>query len=525
MRTEISARCRSLVSALGIAGLATILAALAGCQKGGVFSVTVPTPTYWPTEGWRTTTPESQGFDSAKLAEGLRAIRQDGTHIHSLLAIRRGSVFLDAYFYPYDGSTYHDLASVTKSLMTTLIGIAADQGKLELDQPMLSFFPDRVIANRDERKERITVADLASMSSGLECSEANGEETSRAMFASADWVQFTLDLPVAWEPGTHFVYCSPGMHLLSAILQQATGMTALEFARANLFEPLGIHESAWPSDPQGHNLGSGDVLLRPLDAAKLGFLWLHQGQWDGRQIVSRDWVTASTERLMTEAAGRPEDYGYGWWISDPEESFPFFQAAGVGGQLIKVLPELDLLFVTTGGGFEIDEIDPYLIAAIGDLENPLPENPAGVAELEAALVEISQPSAASPVASLPDMAQTVSGRTYEFEADQAPVEWVRLEFGDPKEASLEIGVAGEDAARRIAVGLDGIYRMAPDENGLSSGGRGYWADDHTFVAEYNRIANLDHYTLTMTFEGDGVQLEVSERVYGVGFSLDGAAQE
>jgi CubicO group peptidase (beta-lactamase class C family)/peptidoglycan/LPS O-acetylase OafA/YrhL len=523
--TGVQAVPAGVATILRIAGLMVVLAAIAGCQLGGIAGVTVPAPSYWPTEGWQATTPESQGFDSARLAEGLRAIRQNDIRIHSLLIIRRGYVLADAYFYPYDGSTYHDMASATKSLMTTLIGIAADQRKLELDQPMLSFFPDRAIANRDERKERITVAHLASMSSGLECSEANGEETSRAMFASDDWVQFTLDLPMGWEPGTHFVYCSPAIHLLSAILQQATGMTALEFARANLFEPLGVHESDWPADPQGHNLGSGDVLLRPLDAAKLGFLWLHQGSWEDRQIVSPDWVTASVQRLMTETAGRPEDYGYGWWISDPEEQIPFFQAAGIGGQLIKVFPELDLMFVTTGGGFEVDEIDPYLIAAVGDLENPLPENPDGIAELEAALVEISQPPAASPVASLPDMAQTVSGRTYGFEADQAPVEWVRLEFGDPKEASLDISITGEDAPRRIAIGLDGVYRMAPDRNGLASGGRGYWADDHTFVAEYNRIADLDDYTLTMAFDGDRVQLEVSERVYGVGFSLDGVAQE
>jgi hypothetical protein len=337
-------------------------------------------------------------------------------------------------------------------------------------------------------------------------------------------VQFTLDLPVAWEPGTHFVYCSPGMHLLSAILQQATGMTALEFARLNLFGPLGIRESAWPADLQGHNLGSGDLLLRPLDAAKLGFLWLHQGSWEDRQIVSQDWVTASVKRRMTEAAGRPEDYGYGWWISDPEEPFAFFQAAGVGGQLIKVLPELDLLFVTTGGGFEIDEIDPYLIAAIGDLENPLPENPAAVADLEAALVEIAQPPVAQPVAAPPAIAQSISGRTYVFQANSAQIEWMRLDFAGLTDASLEISIAGEEAPRRIAVGLDGVYRMSPDENGLSYGGRGYWADDRTFVVEYNRIANLDDYTLTMAFDGDRVRVEINERVYGVGFSLEGLAE-
>src|SRR5512139_2952022 len=100
-------------------------------------------PDYWPTQGWRESTPEEQGFDSDKLAEGLQAIQDRNINIDSLLVIRNGSVFLDAYFYPYDGTTTHDLASVTKSVMTTLIGIAAGQGKLQLDQPMLSFFPER----------------------------------------------------------------------------------------------------------------------------------------------------------------------------------------------------------------------------------------------------------------------------------------------------------------------------------------------------------------------------------------------
>jgi CubicO group peptidase (beta-lactamase class C family) len=113
---------------------------LRGQEQGSV-------PAYWPTEGWRSNLPEEQGFDSAELAGGLQAFRQKEFNIHSLHIIRNGSVVVDAYFYPYDGQTVHDMASVTKSVMTTLIGIAADQGKLELDQPLVSFFPGRTIAN------------------------------------------------------------------------------------------------------------------------------------------------------------------------------------------------------------------------------------------------------------------------------------------------------------------------------------------------------------------------------------------
>ena len=237
-------------------------------------------PDYWPSYSWRTSTPEEQGFDSAKLAEAVQTMR-DTTKIHSLMIIRNSAVLLEAYFYPYDEGTVHELASVTKSVITTLIGIAVDQGKLSLDQRMISLFPNRTIANQGLFKGFVKVKHLASMSSGLDCSSANDEETLDEMSLSPDWVQFTLDLKVNHIPGTHYEYCSPGMHLLSAILQEATGMTALEFAQVNLFEPLGIQDVIWDLDPQGYNDGWAGLYLHPRDVAKLGYLMLHHGQWEG----------------------------------------------------------------------------------------------------------------------------------------------------------------------------------------------------------------------------------------------------
>jgi hypothetical protein len=125
---------------LAVVTVAVVFAGIYAWRELRPAEYAVPEPVYWPTTGWQSSTPEAQGFDSAKLAEGLQAIKENGTSVHSILIVRGGSVFLDAYFYPYDSSYYHDLASVTKSVMTTLIGIAADQGKLDLDQPMLSFF-------------------------------------------------------------------------------------------------------------------------------------------------------------------------------------------------------------------------------------------------------------------------------------------------------------------------------------------------------------------------------------------------
>jgi CubicO group peptidase (beta-lactamase class C family) len=222
----------------------------------------LPAPDYWPTGGWQTSTPEQQGLDSATLAEGIQAIHDKHVAIDSVMIIRNGYVVLDANFYPYNGSFPHDMASVTKSVTTTLIAIAAEQGKLQLDQPVVSFFPDRVIANLDDRKRSMTVRDLVSMRNGMESGCFHGDDsTLDAMRSQLDWIQAALDRKMTSQPGTQFCYDSPGMHLLSAILQEATGMTELAFARQYLFEPLGIQDAAWEIDPKGYYHGWGDLHL------------------------------------------------------------------------------------------------------------------------------------------------------------------------------------------------------------------------------------------------------------------------
>jgi CubicO group peptidase (beta-lactamase class C family) len=490
--------------------VAVIVAAIFIWQAVKPSTPAIPAPDYWPTNGWRTAAPEARGFDSAIMADGLRAVVKDGTKIHSLLVVSGADVILDAYFYPYDGSVVHDQASVTKSVMTTLIGIAADQGKLDLDAPMLSFFPDRDVANRDARKERITVRHLASNTAGMECIHQPDEPTSRAMHASPDWVQFALDRPMVAEPGTTFAYCSPGLHLLSAILQQATGMNTLEFARLNLFEPLGIHDVQWPPDPQGVTNGHGELYLRPRDMAKLGFLWLHDGQWDGKQIISREWVRAASRAQIGTGPNYGEDYGYGMWIAREDENPKYFAADGRGGQKILVVPSMNLIVVTTGGGYNFDDVGKYLVAAIGDA-NPLPSNPQAVANLETALAEVKQGPARQPVGALPDMAQMVSGHTYVFDANPYQLASLRMDFDGSDEAAVYMTYHNETGDLTGAVGLDGRYRLrefseSPAEK-FPVGMRGAWSDGQTFQLDYNQVASPNALLLSVRFDGNRAIVE------------------
>ncbi len=483
--------------------------ALAACQP----AVT------WPAEDWPTTTPESQGIDSAKLADALIAMRERNIQIHSLLVIRDGKALVDAYFYPYDGSTVHDLASVTKSVMTTLIAIAADQGKLDLDASMISFFPDRTIANLDARKGKITVRHLASMSSGLDSvGFAQDEGTLTAMRSSPDYVQFALDRKVIHEPGTRFIYDSPGMHLLSAILQQATGKTALEFAQENLFTPLGITDYLWRSDPQGYSHGWSDLYLHPRDAAKIGYLWLHGGMWDGKRIVSEKWVEASHARLLDMG---DDMYGYGWWVDAESGSY---WAAGRGGQYIRVEPTVNALIVTTGGGFDYDDMAALLVPALVDPEHALPENPEGMKKLEAALVSIAQSPAPKEVAPLPKIALAISDNTYVFEPNPLGVDALRIEFDDSDEARLHITLAGDKEPQIWPMGLDGVFRMSPSDFGLSQGLRGEWMDDETFMMERDSVANNDHAFYTVRFENGHMSIQGQETAHELSTRVKGRLQ-
>jgi CubicO group peptidase (beta-lactamase class C family) len=485
-----------IVAVLGVVALIKI-APLAWLATGGLRTpVRVPAPDYWPTNGWRTCSPEEQGFDSAKLAEGLQSLQENQVDIDSLMIIRNGYVVLDAHFYPYDGKFPHDLASVTKSVMTTLIAIAAEQGKLDLDKPVIAYFPKRTIANLDERKAHMTVRHLASMRNGMESGCYEGDDpTIQAMRVNPDWVQAALDRPMVAEPGEEFCYDSPGMHLLSAILQEATGMTTLDFARQYLFTPLGIQDAVWESDPQGISRGWGDLHLKPEDLAKIGYLWLHRGKWDGQQIVSEAWVLDSVS-LHSKFIEPDFGYGYGWWITDKD-----YQASGRGGQRVRVMASLNLMVVATGANFEYDEVESWLIPMMLQMKDSRPANPEGVMALDAILTTLEESETAWPVNPTSQTASMISGKRYHCENNPAEIETIRMEFNDPEQATLHLKMGGVNMI--LPIGLDGHYRLSPEGAGF----RGYWEDTQTFQFESFDIGLR---TKQVHFVGDGLEISLPE---------------
>ncbi len=244
---------------------------------------------------------------------------------------------------------------------------------------MLDFFPEIDASTLDERKRQMTIAHLLTMTSGLDWRELapyNGDSMAQ-MMASPNWVEFVLEQPMAHAPGKVFSYNSGTSHVLSALLQRVTGVSTLAYAQEHLFDPLGISDITWRVDPQGVNIGGWGLSLTTRDMAKVGYLYLRQGLWDNVQLVPSKWVRASTTWQST-GTGPLEGWGYGyqWWLI-PDLPYEVFEARGLLGQHIMVIPELDLVIVFTSrvenGNTPISWLESYILPSVQST-TPLPSN-------------------------------------------------------------------------------------------------------------------------------------------------------
>jgi CubicO group peptidase (beta-lactamase class C family) len=317
-------------------------------------------PAYWPTAGWRTASPASQGMDGARLDAMVAEIRARRLPVDSVTVVRHGYVVLAQAFgrfaaatlgEPYASGALHELQSATKSVTSMVLGAAlagqpADGVGVHTTVADLAAAVGAVPRHLDARKRAMTLEDLLTMRSGLAWREtgyayAPGSGNSVvAMLRAPNWTRYVVDRPMADRPGTRFVYDTGGSHLVSGVVTVVTGRTADEVAGDTLFGPLGIRDVRWTRAPEGVTSGGFGLALTPADLAKLGFLYLHRGRWDGRQLVPADWVTAST----TDHVAPPEEYGYLWWL-DRADGYAFM--AGLYGQLAVVAPRRDLVAVVT----------------------------------------------------------------------------------------------------------------------------------------------------------------------------------
>jgi len=265
--------------------------------------------------------------------------------------------YFNSWWHPYyRRGKLHTMQSVTKSVVSAVIGIAVGRNEFPaLDTPVLSFFDPDKVANVDERKRRMTLRHLLTMSTGLDWDEdvpyVDPTNTFALMASSLDWVQFTIDRPMAQNPGEVFQYNSGATLILGHVFRLATGIDLEEYAAQHLFAPLGIDDYVWKRTPFGLVDTQEGLFVAPRDIAKIAYLFLKDGQWEGQQVVPEEWVKASVKPSVSVVDDRSIEYGYKWWLYHYEyqgEDRVAFAGSGFGGQRPIVLPELDIVLVFTG---------------------------------------------------------------------------------------------------------------------------------------------------------------------------------
>ena len=498
---------RRLVGVLLVGLLVTILNVLpATAQDNG---------RPWPAHEWLVSSPEEQGMSSERLA---RLVEFGGFNdMDSVLVTRHGRIVLEATYAPFRPGLKHRAYSVTKSVSSTLIGIALKEGKLDsIDRRVVDFFPERTIANLDDNKRAITIRHLLDMTSGLDWTEGlSGVPRSYLdMERSPDWQQFILDRPMAAAPGTVFNYNTGNSHLLSAILTKATGRSAIDYAGETLFAPLGIEDVLWRADPQGISGGGNGLYLRPRDMAKIGYLYLRGGTWEGRQILPASWIEAvrGANVDMREAWARDLRYGSQFWVMPARDAY---LAVGYHRQLVVVMPKLDIVAVATGSArfptpngrptvprYGFETLVSYLAGAV-TADAPLPANAGATAEL-ARLIQEAATERPAPVGEQPATAKVISGKTWRFADNGLRVKSVtfRLDDAQPSfEFEAETGPPGAPAQRFGGpIGFDGHYRVGGRMPSGPSAVRGTWLPDGTsLLLEVQTLGNNDAARVTHVF--------------------------
>jgi CubicO group peptidase (beta-lactamase class C family) len=297
-------------------------------------------------------------------ATRTRPVPPDSITLHSIMILKHGDVVFEKWFNGQTAQTPHAMYSVSKTFTATAVGLAINEGKLKLNDPVIKFFPDKLPAEPSDNLKAMTVRDLLTMTCGHDTEFKTAPVTAAAKAGIEkvpDWAEGFLSWPVLHKPGEYYLYNSLGTYMLSAIVQKVTGEKLIDYLDTRLFQPLHIARPEWQESPQGINCGGWGLFLKTEDMAKMGQLFLQKGKWNGKQIVPADWLNemssyqvpsapSGTRFEDLEKAGLNKDnnewvqgYGYQMWVCRHNA----YRADGFAGQYIMVFPDRDAVLVLT----------------------------------------------------------------------------------------------------------------------------------------------------------------------------------
>lgn len=358
-------------------------------------------------------TPEAEGISSKAILNFIEAAEeQQPNALHSFILARHGKIVAQGWWNPYNPESPHLLYSLSKSFTSTAIGMAVTEGLLSLDDPVISFFPEKAPKNPSHNLRNMRIRDLLRMSTG-HATDSYG----RIQGHPDGWVTGFLSLPVEHKPGSIFIYNTGATYMLSAILQKVTGQTLVEFLKPRLFDPLEIETPFWQSDPEGINLGGTGLFVKTSDIAKFGQLYLQKGNWKGKQIIPEEWIEMATS-LQTSNGSNPEsdwDQGYGFQFWQCRNGL--YRGDGAFGQYCIVMDDYDAVLAITSGSGDMQGILNIVYDNLLDAmkEDALPADEEAYAALQEKLKNLQlEPVQGNPAS---DLAPAISGKKYVIEGE------------------------------------------------------------------------------------------------------------
>ncbi len=430
--------------------------------------------------------------------------------LHSLMILRHGQVTAEGWWDLYGPTQPHMLFSLSKSFCATAAGLAVSEGLLSLDDQVWSFFdvPAEVGPNLDAL---LRVRDLLSMSTG------HAEDTTGRMRdgAGGDWVKDFLAQPLAYTPGTHFVYNSGATYMVSAIVQKVTGQTVLDYLRPRLFEPLGIANPTWENSPQGINTGGWGLSITTEDIARFGQLYLQKGIWQGKRLLPEQWMAEATSKQVSNGDDPNSDWAQGYGFQFWRCRHDAYRGDGAFGQFCVVLPEQDAVVAMTAGsrdlGGVLNLVWDHLLPAMQS--SPLPADPATQAQMAARLANLSLNAPEGKYSS--PTAARVSGSTYLFSQDAGADSSITAAIWDFHEDTSVLTIRDGSGEHRIEAGTSEWLRGTTAFGGSKTSpvaAQGAWTTEDTYALTICYYETPFSMTLTAHFAEDRVRLETEQNV-------------
>ncbi len=357
-------------------------------------------------------TPAAQGIDPAAISAFLRAVETQQLELHSFVLLRHGHTVAQGWWHPYRADLPHMLFSLSKSFTSTAVGLAIDEGHFTVDDCVVDFFPDESPDPISPNLAAMRVHHLLTMTTGHV--EAAIDRVVRVN--ERNWSKAFLALPVEERPGSLFVYNSGATYMLSAIVQQVTGQTLLDYLRPRLFDPLGIAQATWERCPRGINTGGWGLNLTTTAIARFGQLYLQRGEWQGQQLLPAPWVAKATAYQTPNNGENPDwaqGYGYQFWRCRHNA----YRGDGAFGQFCIVLPAQDAVLAITSGTNDLqavlDQVWEQLLPALQSETLPAVATAQQLLETESANLAIPPATGEAD----PLLAQTISGQRFELAAN------------------------------------------------------------------------------------------------------------